>query len=701
MFQNYLDYTNDVCMNLFTKGQATRMKTILDNSPRRKSLNLSQGATDPEPMANDLGIQSIVSPRSGECTDQVIPLLKVRNYGTNLITSCQVRLLQDGAPIEIVDASLDLDVDESQDISFGPVSISEGATSFAFEIVETNGGADSNPTNNTASRTVITPQTIGTPIIESFNALPDQWLADNPDGLFSWEIADAPLTESENKALLLNFFDYEDNEGEIDVMATPLVDLADVPLGLLLFDVAHARYRSSNDGLRVVLLADCNPNLNEGIVLYEKSGAALATTVDSNNAFVPISASEWRTEIIDLTAYIGQKVQLAFIGVNDYGNNLYLDNVRVLTSPFVNLTLMNVIAPSPVACSESLQPQLLVKNSGTTVSGFNVSYTVNGVTKLFPVETEIAAGDEVEITLPLVDLEVGINDLLFTIEDPDGMSDVDPSDNSGTVTSSVASTRENVPFRQEFESDFESSWLLLSPNNGMSWEKVAVDDGSAVYHQGYSNAVTGSEAWLVTPGMDLSELEVASLYFDVSYALRADVSDILQVRASTGCDSPFDIILQTYSNEQLSEISKNTPWKPGSKDDWTRKRIDLEPVLGQQHVRFAFVVINKKGNNLYLDNIELFPSDHFNRVDVEGVFNVYPNPSEAAESASIAFSLPELQAVTIEIIDNVGKTLYRQSYDKVLNQIYQLPVENFQNGLYHVRVITPRKAYTSKLVVAR
>jgi hypothetical protein len=201
--------------------------------------------------------------------------------------------------------------------------------------------------------------------------------------------------------------------------------------------------------------------------------------------------------------------------------------------------------------------------------------------------------------------------------------------------------------------------------------------------------------------MDLSGLDVASLYFDVSYALRAGVSDILQVRASTGCNSPFDIVLQTYSDDQLSELSRNTPWEPASEDDWIRKRIDLEPVLGQQHVRFAFVVINKKGNNLYLDNIELFPSDHFNRVEVDGVFNVYPNPSEVAESASIAFSLPELQDVTIQIIDNVGRTLYSQPYENVLNQIYQLPVENYQNGLYHVRVITPRKAYTSKLILAR
>ena len=59
MVQNYMDYTNDSCMNLFTQGQKDRMRAVLEAGGVRRSLALSDkcGGGAPSPTCTD-GIQN-------------------------------------------------------------------------------------------------------------------------------------------------------------------------------------------------------------------------------------------------------------------------------------------------------------------------------------------------------------------------------------------------------------------------------------------------------------------------------------------------------------------------------------------------------------------------------------------------------------------------------------------------------------------
>lgn len=55
MVQNYMDYSNDACMNIFTQGQKTRMLAVMEVSPRRKTLiesNLCNPIVADVPTAN-------------------------------------------------------------------------------------------------------------------------------------------------------------------------------------------------------------------------------------------------------------------------------------------------------------------------------------------------------------------------------------------------------------------------------------------------------------------------------------------------------------------------------------------------------------------------------------------------------------------------------------------------------------------------
>jgi hypothetical protein len=49
MVENYMDYTNDACMNIFTADQKARMRAVLGSSPRRANLQNSNKCNTPSP----------------------------------------------------------------------------------------------------------------------------------------------------------------------------------------------------------------------------------------------------------------------------------------------------------------------------------------------------------------------------------------------------------------------------------------------------------------------------------------------------------------------------------------------------------------------------------------------------------------------------------------------------------------------------
>lgn len=706
MFQNFLDYTDDACMNIITKGQVNRITTVLENSPRRKSLTTSPALLDPEPVANDLGIRAIVSPVAGECLAQVLPTIEVMNYGNNPITSARIVLRRNGSIIQTTDFTLNLAPLAATQLAFSPLTLATGTTTISFTITLTNGVADGNPAANFVERSVLIPSSIAAPFSQPFNSLPASYTILNPDRSFTWQLADAPSSSATNKAMKINFYEYQEPRGEIDILLTPVFDLSQASAGILLFDISHALLRingeESNDGLRVVVLKNCNANLFEGDLIYEKFGSDLATTTEANNQpFTPSTQGDWRTESISLQQYIGEpSIQLAFIGVNDYGNNLFLDNVRVFTDDFYNVSIKEVLAPFPAECDNQVTPQIVLRNAGRLVNSVEVSVNINGRTTLVPVSgLNLSTGGEQTVTLPAQNLDAGENTVTFSVVSVNGNPDADPSDNTRIKTTLTGNPLVHVPFRQNFERDFPQQWRSLSPAGNQTWEKIVIQQNTSMVYKGFNSGVAGDKAWLISPAFDLSRETAASLTFDASYARRAGFSENLDIYLSRNCGSPFELI-ESFSASALTLRSSSTAWEPRSEDDWKRLQVNLTSYTGEANLRIAFVVTNGRGNNLYLDNIQLYLTEVPPTDDIEGAFALSPNPG-GQEETNITFNLPETEDVIVEVIDSRGRTLSRNSYTRVLNQTFPLLSTSHTNGLYIVRIITASGAtYTSKFICA-
>jgi Subtilase family/Secretion system C-terminal sorting domain/CARDB len=159
---------------------------------------------------------------------------------------------------------------------------------------------------------------------------PASWTVENNDDDETWEERTdvTGIDGNVTTAAFLNNYIYNAT-GEEDIITTEIFDLTDIEDAILTFDLAKAQYSSTLfDGLRVEVSADCGVTYE---VVYDKTDLELSTVpnyVTSN--WDPASASDWRTEQIDLAAYEGGTVQVRFINVNNYGNSTFIDNVNVM-----------------------------------------------------------------------------------------------------------------------------------------------------------------------------------------------------------------------------------------------------------------------------------------------------------------------------------------------------------------------------------
>jgi len=704
MFQNFLDYTDDECMNLFTVGQVTRMTTVLQNSPRRKSLLTSPGLSNPLPVANDLGIKEILSPLAGECNSLITPVIELRNYGSNNITSARVSLRRDGTLVETKDFMLNLSPLQSTTVSFSSLSIVSGAYSLTFEVLLTNSVTDGNLTNNKIQQSLTIPETIALPFVENFNSIPPAWQIINPDLKTTWELVTAPNETPTNQALKMDFYNYEDNLGEIDLLITPRFDLTTETVALLLFDVAYARFQSDSDGLKVVMLSDCSTDINQGTVVYNKAGASLSTSPSTTNEFIPSNNTQWRSEFIDLSSFAGQSnLQLAFVGINDWGNNLYLDNISLVTTPLNDLALEEITSPGPVTCLRQISPKLRIQNVGTLASSFKVRVSLNGQTPTIQTFSGLnfKGGSSLEITLNSITLSEGNNTIDLELIEPNGLPDIHKTDNIITASIIVSDATDELPLRINFEEELDAPWTIVNPTGGMNWQGVALDSTNALYFNAHENEVIGDRGWFVSPVLDFSKATAPSVSFDLSYAFRGDIIEQLVVLASTDCGLNYgDTILNEVRSTLANGRSESAPWTP-TYSDWSQRTLDLKSLIGETQVRIAFAFTSRNGNNIYLDNIEFFVSEP-PPLNTGGVISVYPVPADLTQDdVRITFNLREKESVVIEVIDPTGKILVSQLQENVLNQTYPLFSSGATAGVYIVRVKTKRGVYTKKAIIVK
>lgn len=697
MYENYMDYTDDACMNLFTKDQVDRMTVVIENSPRRVSLLSSHGLDDPVMVANDLGVRSIISPEAKVCTSIVSPELEVRNYGTNTITSTKIEVLVNGTVKQTKTFTVNLATDDITDLTFNNQSVNDG-DDLSFEIIDTNGGADGNTTNNSASLNVTYQKTGLVPFNEPMNSIPNDWEVSNPDGSITWEITAANNGVNGNNAAVMNFYDYEAGVSESDALITPVLDFSPLNAAALHFDYAYARYNSSENGdsLKVVVLTGCENDLSKGIVVYETGGQQMATAPSTSAPFAPSSASQWKSEVVDLTPYLGiSQVQLAFIGKDGYGNNLYLDNLKLVASAEEDLSLVKVTAPGPVICTGTTDVQFQMMNLGSIpVISFEVDYTINGGAKMSFINNDstVVPGQTINVSIPSVAFSSGLNVLSISLTAPNGETDINPANNSAILDIVASDVSDKIPLRENFDDATVSNWSIVNPAGGGEWNMIQTNYQQSIYFDAQHDATMGDESWLVSPDLDFTISTEASLFFDFSY--NGSLPGNLKVMSSSDCG-------QTYNEiTDFPRVSGTNASIPQNESQWQRAYVNLSTDAGLPHVRVALVFDNDHGNNIYVDNLEFFTAANTDPLQISKPYVIYNSPPFENSDFKITFNLDKKQTVDVLVVDMMGRSVFHTTTYDVLNQTFPIELETTA-GVYIVRLGIGNKFYSTRVFLPK
>ncbi len=709
MIENYMDYTPDRCMNIFTEGQLERMNIVLANSPRRVNLVNGRATQEPVIVPIDLALEQIITPQNYICSPDLTPVVRVFNAGINAINSAELAISLNGQIIEQKSFNLSLNQGESANLEFSSLSLPMNGNEFAFEVLTVNGGEDNNDSNNILSSSPKLQPELSLPYNYQSDDFDNIWSVKNEDGGVTWSKETLSIEGNTQEAIGINFYNYDD-AGKQDYLISPQINLSNYPNAQLVFELAYAPYPQDglDDALIIGISTDCGNTFDLLNPPYSKTQDSLTTAEENENSYIPSGQSEFRTEVVNLSEYaeLGN-IRIAFIGVNGYGNNLFIKNISIRPAEEVkyDLELKEVVSPSPVTDGSQELEVLKLSNTGTlTVNTFLIDRIVNGASQetLIAEGNNIAPDESILVELPnsLID---GLNEVEYRIHSPNF------DQNNGSSSSILRYYIQNAdsiaaPWRQYFDNTLElDPWLSVSPEIGEeAWELAVKQTGEAGDNlASLKIESTNDSYWIASPVMDLSNTSQASIFFERA-ASAMDENSKMRVLLSTDGGVHFNQELAVYSGEELNTISGTAPINPNSEEEFIREFIDLSAFTGSEmeNIRLAFVIENAaaSSNPVYLDNIEFFLSNNPDPVNPgDGNAVVYPNP--ATDIFNIAFNLEDFEDVRIQVIASSGQVVHDVIYPGTLNQTYSFSSSLFAKGVFIVKIQSDSLALTKRLII--
>lgn len=213
---------------------------------------------------------------------------------------------------------------------------------------------------------------------------------------------------------------------------------------------------------------------------------------------------------------------------------------------------------------------------------------------------------------------------------------------------------------------------------------------------------------LISPVFDFSNFSSILLTFRHAYAQRDVLKDSLIILVSDDCGSTNTRVFAEGPDGTPNRFVTHEPmmdaFYPESADDWCSGsygvscyEVDLNAYSGKPDVKIAFESYNRRGNNLFLDDITITGivgisagTDHSHSI------RVYPNPTKGV----VNISIDRLSGVaTMKLFTMQGQHVWSEQIAEATGPVTrQFDLSSLTRGIYFLKVTTSQAILVKKIV---
>lgn len=259
-----------------------------------------------------------------------------------------------------------------------------------------------------------------------------------------------------------------------------------------------------------------------------------------------------------------------------------------------------------------------------------------------------------------------------------------------------------VPILEGFESlstlDNITEWEVIDYGNNAEWEITTSTGHSGSKSVKLSNfgQQSGNVDDLVSEPIDLSGITSQTgmtMSFRYSYRKRTNSnSETMKVYVSNSCGETW-VARKTLTGPILGTDVLSSAWTPSSSSDWeTVHMTNITSTYWVDNFRYKFEFESDGGNNIYLDDINIYPGSPSDDLvvglnDQEAIDHItlYPNPTEG--DVTVRFDAANAQEVNMQVVDVTGKVINTNVINaNTGSNIVVIGTEDFAPGMYFLNI---------------